>query len=406
MNFEKKVYDIVKSNPRLKDFLKYSYQRFWSLVSKKQHQVLDDFLVREHSFFGFHDKSPWSSDNRYLLSHTFTGIGNESLENIESVDVCIFTGNSWLEKKIIGTTRAFNWQQGSQLQWLSDSEIIFNDFVDGKCVARIVNCEGQNLKNLRFSIGTISPVTRMYCGYCFETFGLAMSGYGYNFRLHNAESTITPLHLVLGNVDNPDSFKIIDCTKLDNSLFNGVSNGKLCLSHALFSPQGEKLTFMKRLSEEGKRLQSEMYVYDCKNESLLRIPFKDMVSHYTYLDDNRILVYANTDLGDNYYIVNLGNFDIENVSSLTNDRDGHPSCSAFGRVVFDTYPDKSRHQSLYLWDNKRDKAKPISKLYAPLNFRDDARVDLHPRIRKDGRYVCLDTSFNGIRSLATMKLPG
>jgi hypothetical protein len=221
MSVEKYVYDLVKNNPKIKDFLKYTYQNLWGVFSKKKHSVLDEFFVRENSFFGFHDKSPWSMGNQSLLSHCFKGVGNEPCDKIDRVEICLFTGRNWVDKKVIGYTYAFNWQQGAQLQWLSENEILFNDFVDNSCVARIIDRSGTSLFNLPYSVGAVSPSSRKFAAYCFDAFGKAMPGYGYNFSSNNSCSTVRSLILMVGDIDNPENTMEIDCSALEESDFTG-----------------------------------------------------------------------------------------------------------------------------------------------------------------------------------------
>ncbi len=46
----------------------------------------------------------------------------------------------------------------------------------------------------------------------------------------------------------------------------------------------------------------------------------------------------------------------------------------------------------------------MARVYAPLRFSGDARVDLHPRLDALGEYVCFDAAFNGVRSQVTARL--
>ena len=162
---------------------------------------------------------------------------------------------------------------------------------------------------------------------------------------------------------------------------------------------------MKRQKKPNKRLLSELFVLNMLTKNIVKVPFKDMVSHYCFINDNTIFAYANNMEGiDGFYTYNLDVNELVSVKSITNNRDGHPSAASNGKVVFDTYPDKSRHQNLYLWGGVLEKATLIARLYAPIKFKDEARVDLHPRFRADAKFISFDTSYSGQRCLATMKV--
>ena len=78
--------------------------------------------------------------------------------------------------------------------------------------------------------------------------------------------------------------------------------------------------------------------------------------------------------------------------------DGHPT--VYGEwIAFDTYPDKSRMQHLYLYHIKTCELFPLLELYHGLKYTGECRCDLHPRFSKDGRYVFFDTVYLGKRTL-------
>jgi hypothetical protein len=404
-NIEKIIYNLVKKNEKLKNILKYIYQAGFSLISKKKHYAKFELSIRSKTFFGFHDKSPWSPSMNYLLGHSFEGVGNESINSIDKVDIALFDDKNWMRKKVIANTRSWNWQQGSQLQWIDENRIVFNDFVNEQCVGRIINKKGENLSYTSYSVGAISPKKNVYVSFCFKELGNAMPGYGYNFSKDNIQSNTPQLSLVIDKLQGHDesSAKFIDCSNIGKLTLK--ANSKLFLSHTQFSPGGETIAFMKRLANDGKRIVSELFLLNTVTNKIAQVPFYNMVSHFCFVDDNSILAYANTkDSGDGYYLVNIQTMEIKNYTERLCIWDGHPSASSRGEVVFDTYPDRSRHQTLFFWKGGESKAIEIAKLHAPLNFKNDCRVDLHPRVSPNGEFVCFDSSFTGIRSMCVMKL--
>ena len=71
----------------------------------------------DHShFFGYYHESPLSADGCYLLAHRVTFDGRE-VDAADRAEVGLFDlrDGSW---RTLGSTAAFNWQQGSMLQWL------------------------------------------------------------------------------------------------------------------------------------------------------------------------------------------------------------------------------------------------------------------------------------------------
>ena len=69
---ESVIYNFIKYNPRLKNMVRDIYQAMLYLVPVPSERSAYPVTVREGFFFGFHDKNPWSSDNKYLLAHGYS----------------------------------------------------------------------------------------------------------------------------------------------------------------------------------------------------------------------------------------------------------------------------------------------------------------------------------------------
>jgi len=81
-----------------------------------------------HHFFGYYDKSPWDATGRYVLALESTFADRqpepEDAATIGLVDTS--QGGRWMP---LARTTAWNWQQGTMLQWLPDAPgrlIIYN----------------------------------------------------------------------------------------------------------------------------------------------------------------------------------------------------------------------------------------------------------------------------------------
>lgn len=402
---ERFIYDKVKDKPVVKDSLKKAYQGFFSLCGRSGEWGKENLVIRSNCFFGFHDKSPWSADNRMLLAHSFDGIGNEPINTNNSVKIVVFEGNDWQQKRVIGQTRAWNWQQGSQLQWRGQSDhLIYNDFVDGTCCAIEVDSKGEQVRTFDYPVAAMSPDGTVLAGFCFNTLGKAMPGYGYDFLGADAGSNI-----------EADCLLVFDDRGLVEHSIEGLSlpgadsaqglNGLAFISHAIFSQTGLMLAFMRRTAISGRRLRSALYVLNRETKSIIRVPFKDMVSHYCWLNDNELFCYANTDAGDGYYRYCIDTGNLEAYSFDLGQFDGHPHAEATGtEIVFDSYADRMRLQRLAVYNVCNRTVTELARLYSPMKFWGNQRVDLHPRFRADGAYVCFDCSTTGVRSLATLHL--
>lgn len=399
---ERLIYNLVKDRPWLKDVIKKVYQGIFSMNGRRREFGTEQLTIRDNCFFGFHDKSPWSANNKILLSHRYTGTGNEPESAQHPVEIVLFEGDNWQNSRIIAQTQAWNWQQGAQLQWKGEN-IVFNDFNNGMCQAKELSTTGELVKIHPFPVGAISADGLM-AGFCFKTLGEVMPGYGYDYARAKAESNIPADTLIVFKQSDEVLFEL-SSKDFPATVTTEPDRGQAFVSHTLFNRSGNKLGFMRRLAIPGRRLRSELFVLDITSGHITRVPFKDMVSHYCWLDDETIFAFASTEAGDGYYRYSLKDNALKDFSSLLGHADGHPHADSSGNyVVFDSYPNRNRLQRLALLNTQKGTINELASLYSPLKFWGTKRVDLHPRMRADGRYVCIDCSTTGKRSLATLPI--
>ena len=75
--------------------------------------------------------------------------------------------------------------------------------------------------------------------------------------------------------------------------------------------------------------------------------------------------------------------------------DGHLNYGS--KYVIDSYPDRSRMKSLYLFDLENDELQIVGQFLEPLKFYGISRCDLHPRWNLKKNKIYLDSTHTGIR---------
>lgn len=408
-NVEQFVHGLLRDRVRLKNIVKWVYQFVFSSLPGSRKETSLPLEERRRAFFGFHDKSPWSSDGTVLLGHTFEGEGvGDRWKEGEPVGISIFTGPNWTERIPVAQTRAWNWQQGAQLQWVgSGRRIVYNDFRNGACVGVVRDVEAGEETLLEHPVAAVSAEGSRYASICFETFGRAMPAYGYAFGPTASASTVAPCELIVRDLSGGPQVTV-SLEDLQSQLTPRPASEVVdFFSHCLFSPNETKLLFLRRQARPNRRLRSELFCVDLEQGHVRRMQFGDMVSHFTWLSNDNALAFANTEQdGDGFYIADTETGAVSTATSRFNNRDGHPHATPNGdRVVFDTYPDRRRYQRLFLWEKGAGRSRVLATLYSPMKFWGPSRADLHPRLREDGAYVSFDASFSGTRSLVTARLP-
>ena len=66
---ESTIYNLVRKNPALKQFVRNMYQGIFDLLPRKKEYFASPYQYREGFFFGFHDVTPFSFDETKLLAN-------------------------------------------------------------------------------------------------------------------------------------------------------------------------------------------------------------------------------------------------------------------------------------------------------------------------------------------------
>ncbi len=407
---ERIVYDCVKASPKLKRTLVRVYQFSTSLVPPEKFVSKYRPVVRENFFFGFHDKIPWCPDNQRLLAHKILQ-SSRKIGKSDQVEIGFFSGSECQDFNPIASCNAWNWQQGSMLQWVGDSgNFLFNDSEGGQNVSRIYDTNGRLLKTLSRAVGAISPSGGYALSYSFERLRQGMPGYGY-------EHGVDPFHNVLA--PEGGDLALIDLqTENVRPLFSIAEIAGLhpepsmegafhFFTHCLFAPDSQRFVFFHRWHHgPDKKLWTRMLSADLSGKNIHVFPNDGMVSHISWYDKNHILAYSNVKQGkDAYYLFTDKSEEFEMIGNNYFTSDGHPQF-ATGKHYFvtDTYPNRRRVKQLMVFDMERQQGNLIAKVYLPFKYRDEFRIDLHPRWDRLGKQICFDAGYVGKRSLCTINL--
>ena len=100
--------------------------------------------MKINDFFGYYDKSPWDSSDRYMLcmraNDTWSDVSPREKADILLIDTSLPETDKNRVKKIAETS-SWNVQQSCMLQWLGpdfSSHILFNDYRDEKYEQSVV----------------------------------------------------------------------------------------------------------------------------------------------------------------------------------------------------------------------------------------------------------------------------
>ncbi len=312
----------------------------------------------------------------------------------------------------LASTRAWNWQQGSMLQWLGqdpDRLILYNTRDQGRCAASIHDIHSGETTPLPRPVYALAPDGESALSVNFARIHRHRPGYGYigaddpwADQPHPAADGIHRLDLRSGRSELIVSLDQI--ARLDpHPSTAGVWHW---FNHLQYSPDGQRFCFLHRWVGADGRRRSRLFTARPDGSQLYCLADDDLVSHFDWRDPGRLLAWARRkDIGDYFLLFTDQTDQVEVLGRDILSEDGHCSFSPEGRwLLTDTYPDADSQRTLILYDLQRKQRHDIGSFYALPHISGEIRCDLHPRWNRDGTQLCFDSVHEGTRQMYCMDL--
>lgn len=404
---ERMVAKMLSKFPKLKNEIKKIYSLINYIIYKKKYKILlnndkiEKFnkVVNDNhleSFFGYYDKYPMNKDGWVIsnVSKRATFLGVQKNSNIEVILTNIFTK----EEIVVGKTNSYNWQQGCRAHWLNNNLVIFNTFDDNrkKFISKVFSLSQKKIvKEYNLPVQD-SFNNNFFLSLNYQRLQTLTIDYGYNNlpKLSKKE---------LMDIDN-DGIYYLDCETNESKLLFSLKDIMNCnyntkfdnsfhsVNHIMINPEGKSFIFIHRYYLNNVRHDRLMF---SDFNSIKVLVDEKIVSHCCWIKNDLILGYLRFNNNDKYFEINVNSGTIKEnliVSSL-NLGDGHPNGND-DFIVFDTYPNKSRIQTLYLNDRKNSVNYKLIEVFHSMKFIDASRCDMHPRSEKNSKYIFFDSVFN------------
>lgn len=412
---ERLIASVLSATPGLKLALKKIYVKVNAFLYQKNYsyKILCNKIIdiksplsnlSEESFFGYYDKCSLNK-NGWLIVHLTkrrTKKVPSAKENIDISVVNIYSGCICT----IASSSSYTWQQGARTQWLTDDLIMYNNYSNNKYQAIVYSLQKKGVvKMFDFPVQD-SYSTNYYLSINYQRIMNLRPDYGYrNLPLLTDNEMQDLVHDGIWKIEYETGDSLLLHTLQEITDCRPKSLFKYCLhkiNHLMISKNGKGFIFIHRYYQGKRRFDRLMY----SDFNTLRVLVDDnMVSHCCWIDDDTVFGYFRYNGAEGYYYCNIHTGIVTPCATMTDLQlgDGHPSCIG-NWIVFDTYPDKSRMQHLYLYNRISDQIIPLLELFQDIVYMGESRCDLHPRFSEDGRYVFFDTVFTGKRSLCYIDL--
>ena len=406
-------------------------------------------------FFGYYDKSPLNRGNTRLLAHRVSFDGRD----VEDGDMAEIGYFDIATKEFIklDETLAWNWQQGSQLQWLSpkyDEQIIYNNILDEKFVSFIHNIKTKEKRVIPFPVYVVHPNGKEALGINYERHYWCRSGYNYQNiknkkwdKPYHEEDGIYKINLETGEVNL--LVKITDIVKNQKLAEFDICNN--WLEHMMYNPSGDRFMFVHRWHENGvdhtRLYTSNSYV----GSELFFYPDNWFYSHAYWKNDKELTIWSmepkeknheqknkniiQTIKSNNFlktmlrplyrsilkpwltqkfidkmstssklinYIDQTDRYEIIGAGILS--QNGHNSWKKDENIILnDSYDDEKGYRHLELFDVQESNLIKVGKFYSTYNSC-GCRADLHPRFSLDEKYIVIDSAHNDKRKIFVIEI--
>jgi hypothetical protein len=386
-------------------YLRYSYNRFF--VQKAFHKflllnkveicpIVEDGI----SFFGYYNIRPDNRNGELLYLRVSKEVTRGSLYEPASIMRRSEDGSC----RQIGLTASWNWQQGCMLQWVPGkwNKIIFNDYhiENDNYITKVIDENGEILKTYQRPVNNLCANGMFALSLDYDLLAEMRPDYGYFNRrevFYGEDKEVGIWHINLNNGQIKLIVSLYLLKKL--AIVPSMLEARHKVNHIDINPSGTHFIFLHRW--KGPNGRFTRLILSSADGSEIKILNGDiMTSHCCWLNDFEILAYCNFKGKVGYFKFDCRTEGVDCLSDYLPAVDGHPSVSPNGKwVVLDTYPNKARFSSLFLYNIESKKLNKLGEFHQPLKYTKEMRVDLHPKWSVSGEAIYFESAHRECRKL-------
>ena len=146
-------------------------------INKKDNKINLNSIKNKNCFFGYYDRKPNNISKSKILYHQLEG--EISKNNLKKKINLFYKDLFTRENTKFAESSTWNYQQGTLMQWLTDTEIIYNDFINNvsvTCLYDIFSKKSRILKNKNYY--SLSNDKKKIIYYNFSRISKFRPGYG------------------------------------------------------------------------------------------------------------------------------------------------------------------------------------------------------------------------------------
>jgi hypothetical protein len=361
-----------------------------------------------HTFFGYYDKTPFSKDGEILLAI----VSDKKKGPIKEPCVAhigYFNDSDPTKFMPVGETTTWCWQLGARLMWYGEENnlIIYNKQIDNGYGSLVQRIDDKKIINeLNYPIYDIDKNSEFGLTLNFSRLGRLRPGYGY---INFSDSTVGQAYppddgIWICDLKRNTKELIIDLESVVNFEFdNNTLDTEHYINHLSFNPSGNRFLFFHVWNNNGKR-RTRAITSDVHGNNLFQLNEGRTVSHYTWANDNELLMTGYGRSGFGYYLFRDLSNQIKPVGNEILKSDGHPSFLNVERIITDTYPESLFNEQKLLKYNLNGELNLIAQIHSSFFNQGEYKCDLHPRCNADYSKVAVDFCSQDGRKIAVFTI--
>lgn len=362
-----------------------------------------------HYFYGYYDNPAITADNRLHLCNRVSFMDRLPVDG--DVNELGWFDLETGEFHVFAHTTAWNFQQGSMLQWLGgqDNVAVYNNWNGTSYEAVVQNVFTGDKRVLPHPVANVSPDGKWGIVLNFNRIYDFRPGYGYCNRQDPWKEIPAPdddglglMNMETGEMNLLFSYRQIEQIFADKPAHRGK---KIVVNHATFNTTSDRLLFLVRyFPEPGGEWETALGTSDLQG-NIYKLREYTYASHYFWRDSKKLLIYADGGEGAGLYELADGSREYKLYEKEFFNQDIHCSYSpdrAF--IIGDGYADAENYRPLFLYHIATGRGMLLGQFYASDLGDFDIRSDLHCRWMHDGKRITFDSIHEGFRGLYTMDL--
>jgi len=362
---------------------------------------------REHFFFGYYDNPAWNGVETYHLCQRV-----KFWERLPAADDVAQLGMIRLADRTfipIAETTAWNFQQGTMLQWhplAPDDEVIFNRFLDDRFVGVIRNVHSGNERLLSRPVANVDPTGKYAVSVNFARMFDFRPGYGYANMPDPFTDVAAPEDdgVFIVDLATGESRLLVSLAEIARLFPGKMAGAKLLINHLTFNTDGSRLVMLARnfAAPPHQWWETALATAD-QSGKLYALHDYGYASHYHWRDQAHLLIYGDAGGLPGLYLLTDQTPNVKQLDPAFFTFDGHCSYSPDRRwLLYDSYPTVDRYRKLFIYDLAQGRAITLGEFYADPAIDGDIRCDLHPRWNRSGTAISFDSIHEGYRGVYLM----